>query len=103
MVYFIQIKFFGIHLVPTLVVYACTLPAVYALVFGYRQSALGIVFCVCSILSATLQGAADIEMHKFRKNKTGWEAIVLPSTSPANAAWTLERLVSAWSIIKNTK
>ncbi len=27
---------------------------------------------------------------------TGIQAISLPSTSPANAAWSLERLVSAW-------
>lgn len=27
---------------------------------------------------------------------TGMEAVVLPSTSPANAAWSLPRLVSAW-------
>ena len=32
--------------------------------------------------------------------KNGIEAIVLPSTSPANAAWNLERLLDAWSIIK---
>lgn len=28
---------------------------------------------------------------------TGMEAIVLPSTSPANAAWSLLRLCAAWS------
>lgn len=28
---------------------------------------------------------------------TGMEAIVLPSTSPANAAWSLPRLCAAWS------
>lgn len=28
---------------------------------------------------------------------TGVEAVVLPSTSPANAAWSLERLICAWS------
>ena len=30
---------------------------------------------------------------------TGRSAIVLPSTSPANAAWSLERLTEAWSVI----
>ena len=29
---------------------------------------------------------------------TGIDAVVLPSTSPANAAWTLPRLVDAWSL-----
>ena len=27
------------------------------------------------------------------------EDVCLPSTSPANAAWTLERLIGAWSAI----
>ena len=30
---------------------------------------------------------------------TGIEAMVLPSTSPANAAWSLERLCKAWHVI----
>ena len=30
---------------------------------------------------------------------TGMQAIKLPSTSPANAAFSLERLVKAWSVI----
>lgn len=28
------------------------------------------------------------------------EAVCLPSTSPANAAWTVERLVQAWQVIR---
>lgn len=31
---------------------------------------------------------------------TGREAVKLPSTSPANAAWTLDRLIKTWNIIK---
>lgn len=30
----------------------------------------------------------------------GIEGILLPSTSPANAAWSLERLIEKWKIIK---
>ena len=30
----------------------------------------------------------------------GQEAVCLPSTSPANAQWSLDRLISAWSVIK---
>lgn len=34
--------------------------------------------------------------HQYLEKKVGMEAVVLPSTSPANAAWSLERLLQAW-------
>lgn len=37
---------------------------------------------------------------KYLKQKTGLPATVLPSTSPANAAWSEERLCEAWQEIK---
>lgn len=66
--YFI-INLVGIHLVPTLVVYGCILPAVYALINGLEATPLSVFFILASIAAAVMQGVADIEMHKFRKNK----------------------------------
>lgn len=38
--------------------------------------------------------------HKYAEQKTGIQARKLPSTSPANAAWNLEKLLKAWCVIK---
>lgn len=38
--------------------------------------------------------------NKYIKPKIGIEAICLPSTSPANAAWSLDRLIEEWKVIK---
>ena len=64
------INFVGIHMVPTLVVYGCILPAVYAIREGLCANIASILFLCISLCAATLQGIADIEMHKFRKNRT---------------------------------
>ncbi len=37
--------------------------------------------------------------HRFQEKELGMEAAALPSTSPANAAWTIERLAQAWKVI----
>lgn len=37
--------------------------------------------------------------HKYAEKQTGIQAVKLPSTSPANAAWNLERLCEAWKVI----
>ncbi|MBQ6893658.1 MAG: DNA-deoxyinosine glycosylase [Clostridia bacterium] len=37
--------------------------------------------------------------NKYIKDTVKREAICLPSTSPANAAWSLERLLNSWRII----
>lgn len=34
--------------------------------------------------------------HKYAEKMTGIKAVKLPSTSPANAAWNLEKLQKAW-------
>ena len=63
------INFVGIHTVPTLVVYGCTLPAVYAITQGLVLNAWSVV-CICmSVGAVAMQGIADAQMHKFRKNR----------------------------------
>ncbi len=39
--------------------------------------------------------------RKYQEKSTGMEAVCLPSTSPANAAWTLPKLIPEWSVILN--
>ncbi len=69
-VFYPIINFVGIHMVPTLVVYGCILPAVYALREGLTANAGSIFFLCLSVASATMQGIADIEMHKYQHNRT---------------------------------
>ena len=42
---------------------------------------------------------AEKYYNKYTYPKTGIKAVCLPSTSPANAAWSIEKLVLAWSMI----
>ena len=68
-VFYPIINFVGIHTVPTLVVYGCILPAVYAVCEGLSANIASILFLCISLCAATVQGIADIQMHKFRKNR----------------------------------
>ncbi|MBR3819734.1 MAG: DNA-deoxyinosine glycosylase [Clostridia bacterium] len=43
---------------------------------------------------------AEKYYNKYTYPKTGIKAVCLPSTSPANAAWKIEKLVEAWKKIK---
>lgn len=38
--------------------------------------------------------------QRYLEPQTGRKAICLPSTSPANASWSLERLIQAWQVIR---
>ncbi len=46
-------------------------------------------------------GTAAKLYQKYIEPETGRKAIQLPSTSPANAAWSLERLIEEWGIIRD--
>ncbi len=45
--------------------------------------------------------AAEKYYKKYTAETTDIPAEVLPSTSPANAAWSLPRLIEAWSVIRD--
>ena len=50
-----------------------------------------------SIETIYVNGTKAYELyHKYAEKKTGKQAVKLPSTSPANAAWSLERLCKEW-------
>ena len=65
------VNFVGIHFVPTLVVYGCVLPAVYAIRAGVSLNPISVIFVAVSLGAAVMQGIADIQMHKFRRNRDG--------------------------------
>ena len=43
---------------------------------------------------------ADALYRKYQEKETGMKAHNLPSSSPANAQWSLERLTDEWRIVK---
>ncbi len=45
-------------------------------------------------------GTAHKLYEKYMEPQTGIPAVKLPSTSPANAAWSVPRLIETWKIIK---
>ncbi len=61
------VNFFGIHLIPTLVVYACMLPVIYLFLDVPAFNAGSAVFFLLSLAAVGLEGIADCTMHKFKK------------------------------------
>lgn len=45
-------------------------------------------------------GTAFRLYQRYTEKRTGMPAVLLPSTSPANAAWSLERLKEAWQVLR---
>lgn len=56
----------------------------------------------CDIQEIYANGTTAKKLYeKYCRKQTGREITGLPSTSPANAAWSLDRLLEAWKIIEN--
>lgn len=69
-VFYPFVNFIGIHMVPTLVVYGCTLPAAYAFLHEGALNAGSIIFFFLSVSAVIMQGTADYEMHRYRRHRT---------------------------------
>ena len=56
---------------------------------------------VCDIQTIFANGkTAEAIFNRYQKPLCGREIVPLPSTSPANAAWSVERLTEAWQVIR---
>ena len=61
---------------------------------------LSLIFETADINKVFCNGATSWKYyHRYQETELGIQAKALPSTSPANAAWSIERLKSAWKII----
>ena len=66
-----------------------------------RANDLRIILDSCSIERIYCNGRKSHEMYnKYILPVLGREAVCLPSTSPANAQWSLEKLTAAWAVLK---
>lgn len=65
------INFVGIHMVPTLVVYLCTLPAAAMMLGSAKGNLIAYAGVAVSLCAVALQGTADVQMHRFRKSGKG--------------------------------
>ncbi len=58
------------------------------------------ILSVANIKTIFVNGkTAEKYYNKYIRNTVGRDAVCLPSTSPANAAWSVERLFSVWKIV----
>lgn len=65
---------------------------------------LGMILSIGKIKQIYTNGGTASKLYrKYCQKQTGMEDIKLPSTSPANAAYSLERLVSEWGLINKNK
>lgn len=62
-----------------------------------KANDLSRILAKADIKKICCNGAKSWELYnKYIKPVTGREAVKLPSTSPANAAWSVEKLAEAW-------
>ena len=62
---------------------------------------LGMILRAAALREIYVNGKTAEKMYrKYTEPVLGRPCTVLPSTSPANAAWNLDRLIEAWRVIR---
>lgn len=63
---------------------------------------LSVILSTANIMHVCTNGQMAHKLYqKYLAKEIDLPETVLPSTSPANAAWSLERLTEAWKIIRS--
>ena len=66
-----------------------------------KANDISIILDSCRIERIYCNGRKSYDLYrKYIEPETGREAQCLPSTSPANAVWTLDKLIAAWQAIR---
>ncbi len=66
--HYFLVNLIGIHLIPTLIVYTCTLPVIYVFENLPAFNVGFAIFMGLSLLAVLLEGIADCTLHKFKKD-----------------------------------
>ena len=62
---------------------------------------LSVILDAADIRTIFVNGkTAERYYRQYTEPRTGRSVVCLPSTSPANAAWSVERLADAWKVIR---
>ena len=66
-----------------------------------KTNDISIILDSCRIERIYCNGRKSYDLYrKYIEPETGREAQCLPSTSPANAVWTLDKLIAAWQALR---
>ena len=65
-----------------------------------KANDISLILRNCPIEKIIYKKKKSYELYqRYIEKETGKSAICLPSTSPANAAWSLDKLIDAWSVM----
>ena len=62
---------------------------------------LSVILAASKVNTVFVNGKTAYRFYRrFSEKETGLPAVCLPSTSPANASWSIDRLIAGWSVIR---